>query len=320
MPKAAVVFNPTKLPRERIAEVLDPALREAGWDEALWLETQPDSTGARQAIEAVEKGCDVVLAVGGDGTVRSVAEGLNGSGVPLALVPRGTGNLLAHEMKLSVDDIGSAIRTALHGDTRTIDLGIVDWTRPDGDKQRHAFIVIAGMGLDAKIMSSTDEELKKRVGVLAYVKAGALALLDARRMTLQFSIDGGVPRIAKVHTVLVGNVGTIARNVTLMPDASLDDGALDVVAARPNGPITWLLLAWRVLVDNAFLRRLKPAALRERDDNARALSYLQCRHIDLTLREPEEIQLDGDHFGKVRAVSIEVAPGALQVKVPKARP
>lgn len=318
MPRPAVVYNPTKLSRERIAAVFDPALESAGWDPALWLETRADSTGAEQAREAVASGCDVVISIGGDGTVRSVAEGLEGSGVPLAIVPLGTGNLLAHEMNLSIGDLHHAIDTALHGHTRAIDLGIIHWTRPGGEKQRHAFIVMAGMGLDARIMSSTDEKLKKKVGVLAYVKAGVLALLDGRRMTLQFRIDGGTPKVTKVHTILVGNVGTIARNVTLMPDASLDDGALDVVTARPNGPATWLLLAWRVLVDNAFLRRLKPRALRARDDNARALSYLQCRHIDLNLREPEEIQLDGDHFGTVVAVSIDVAPGALQVKVPAA--
>ncbi|WP_331715959.1 diacylglycerol/lipid kinase family protein [Tessaracoccus coleopterorum] len=175
---------------------------------------------------------------------------------------------------------------------------------------------MAGMGLDARIMSSTDEELKKKVGVLAYVKAGLTALFEGRRMTLQYRVDGGAPKVAKVHTVLVGNVGTIARGVTLMPDASLTDGALDVVAVRPTGPFGWLLVAWRVLVDNAFLRRLKPARLRERDDNARELRYLQCSHIDVVLRDPEDIELDGDIFGEIRAVSVEVVPGALTIMVP----
>ena len=315
MPTAAVIFNPTKLERPDLAAVLDPAAAEAGWGETAWFETEKDSPGTEQAREAVEQGCDVVIAVGGDGTVRAVVEGLEGSGVPLALIPQGTGNLLAHHLALPIDDMSAAVDIALNGVTRDIDVGIVDWTRPDGEKERHAFAVMAGMGLDAQIMSSTDENLKKRVGVLAYVQAGAVALLKGRRMTLQYRIDGGEPKVTKVHTVLVGNVGTVGRNVTLMPDASIDDGALDVVAARPVGPFGWLAIAWRVLVDNGFLRRLKSSRMRERDDNAKELRYLQCAHIDLNLREPEEIELDGDHFGEIRSASIEVARNALAVKI-----
>lgn len=268
----------------------------------------------RQAREAVELGADVVIAVGGDGTVRAVAEGLEGSGVPLALVPQGTGNLLARHLGLPLQ-MEAAIGIALGGQTRDIDLGTADWTRPNGDHERHAFVVMAGMGLDARIMSSTDEDLKKRVGTLAYVKAGAIALFKGQRMLLQYRVDGGPPKVTKVHTVLVGNVGTIGRNVTLMPDASIDDGILDVVAARPTGPFGWIAVAWRVLIDNGLLRRFKSERWRERDDNARELRYLQCRHIDINLREPEEIELDGDHFGVIRAASIGVARDALVVKV-----
>lgn len=316
MPTAAVVLNPTKLDRVTLAGLLDPALQEEGWGEALWLETSPDSPGTEQAREAVERGCDLVFAVGGDGTVRAVAQGLEGTGVTMAIVPRGTGNLFAHHLKLPVGDVAACIAAGLNGTTRPIDLGVIDWTRPDESKERHVFLVIAGMGLDAQIMQTTDPVLKKRIGALAYVKAGAIALLNGKRMKLQFRIDGGEPKITKVHTVMVGNIGSIARGVTVMPDASDDDGFLDVVAARPYGPAGWFMVGWRVLVDNRFLRRMKPKSMREHDDNALELRYLQCRHIDVVLKEPEAIQLDGDHFGEVRAVSIEVAPGALLIKDP----
>lgn len=315
MPNAAVIFNPTKLDRADLEKVLNPAVEDAGWGESVWFETEKDSPGTEQARSAIDQGCDVVIAVGGDGTVRAVAEGMQGSGVPLALVPQGTGNLLAHHLALPIDDLAASVDIALNGQTRSIDIGLADWTRPDGSKESHAFAVMAGMGLDAQIMSSTDEGLKKRVGVLAYVQAGAVALLKGRRMRLQYRIDGGEPKLTKVHTVLVGNVGTIGKNVTLMPDASIDDGILDVVAARPVGPLGWIAVAWRVLVDNGFLRRLKSTRMRERDDNARELRYLQCTHIDLNLREPEEIELDGDHFGEIRSASIEVARDALAVKI-----
>ncbi|SHJ82105.1 Diacylglycerol kinase family enzyme [Tessaracoccus bendigoensis DSM 12906] len=316
MPIAAVIFNPTKIGRDALAEVVDPALSAAGWGEAQWFETAVDSPGTEQARAAVAQGCDVVLAVGGDGTVRGAAQGLEGSGVPLGLVARGTGNLLAHELGLSINDLAAAVDTALNGGTRAIDLGVVDWTREDESKERHVFVVMAGMGLDAQIMATTDPVLKEKVGILAYVKAGIVALFKDRRMELKFQVDGGASRVTRVHTVLVGNVGTIFRNVTVMPDSKIDDGALDLVAVRPLGPLGWLSVGWRVLVDNRFFRRLKPPAVRERDDSALELRYRQCRHIDVVLREPEEIELDGDHFGKVRAVSIGVAAGALLVKVP----
>ena len=69
------------------------------------------------------------------------------------------------------------------------------------------------------------------------------------------------------------------------------------------------------MVRSFFLRRLKSSRMRERDDNAKELRYLQCAHIDLNLREPEEIELDGDHFGEIRSASIEVARNALAVKI-----
>ena len=316
MPNAAVVYNPTKIKRDAIDEVLEPARKKAGWSETRWYETEKGSPGTEQARQAVEDGCDVVIAVGGDGTVRAVAEGLAGSDVPLALVPRGTGNLLAKNLKLPIYDLPAAVQIALEGPNRDIDLGFVDWKRPEGEEERKAFVVIAGMGLDAQIMSSTDEELKKKVGVLAYVKAGMTALLKDRRMLIQYRVDDDSPKQAKVHTILVGNVGTIGHNVTLMPDASVDDGQLDIVAAQPSGPFGWFRLAWRVLVDNALLRKVKPRKWRDRDDNAKELSYRQAKEVTLVLREPEEIQLDGDPFGKIRAVRVSVEPNGLSVKMP----
>lgn len=316
MTSAAVVYNPTKLTRDQLDAVIEPARLAAGWGETRWYPTQVDSPGNRQALAAVADGCGLVMAVGGDGTVRAVAEGLSGSRVPLAVIPRGTGNLLAKNLLLPLGDLHHAVRIAFDGPSRDIDLGLVDWRRPDGSEERHAFVVIAGMGLDAQIMATTDAELKKRFGVLAYVKAGAVALLKDRRMMLQYRVDDEPPRQAKVHTVLVGNVGMIGGNVTIMPDAQIDDGRLDVVAARPSGPFGWQRVAWRVLVDNAWLRHFKPKAWRDRDDNASELRYRQCREITVVLREPEEIQLDGDHFGEIRSLRVTVEPNGLVVKMP----
>jgi diacylglycerol kinase family enzyme len=96
MSRAAVVVNPTKLDddeafRKSVRRVMD----DHGWDEPLWLETTPEDPGRGQAESAVSAGIGLVLACGGDGTVTACAEGITGTGVPLAIIPMGTGNLLA---------------------------------------------------------------------------------------------------------------------------------------------------------------------------------------------------------------------------------
>ena len=111
--------------------------------------------------------------------------------------------------------------------------------------------------------------------------------------------------------MLVGICGASGGTVLLMPDAPVDDGVLDVVAVEPQGRFGWVRVAWKVLVDNAIFRGRK----RSQGGN-RELSYQQCRRIEVWLREPEEIELDGDHFGEVTSVTVTVEPKGLQVMMP----
>lgn len=310
--RAAVVFNPTKVERGRLEAVVAAAEAKAGWAPSLWLETTAQDPGVGMAHEAVAEGCAVVLGVGGDGTIRALAEGLRGSDVPLAVCPRGTGNLLARNLGLPLDDVAACVAAGFSGVERHIDVGVAAWTRPDGEFGEHTFAVMAGMGLDAQIMSSTDEKLKKRVGMLAYVKTGVGALLRDRRMKVNFRLDDGPPFASRVHTVLVGNCGSIGYNVMLMPDAVVDDGRLDVVAVEPRGPFGWVRVGWTLLVENPIFRRH-----RTRRQMDLPVKYRQCERIEVWLHEPEEIELDGDDFGEVRTVEVRVEPRALRVMMPR---
>lgn len=316
MPTAAVIFNPTKVQRSDLAAVVDSAALAAGWSQSVWIETTEDDPGTGMAREAVERRCDMVLAVGGDGTIRSVAQGMRGSGIPMGLCPRGTGNLLARNLELTLDNLEESVDAAFNGTPRPVDLGVATWSRSDGFQQERVFVVMAGLGLDAKIMATTDDELKEKVGMLAYVKAGVDALRHHHRMHLRFRFDDEDSHRANVHTVLVGNCGSIGNNVLLMPDAAVDDGLLDVAAVRPQGLLGWVKVGWKVLVDNAILRRTASRLVRRNRDRDRSLTYQQTRQIELTLRDPEEIELDGDVFGKVLAVRMRVDPGALTVQMP----
>ncbi|NNG21043.1 diacylglycerol kinase [Naumannella sp. ID2617S] len=316
MPTAAVVFNPVKIDVDDLRKVIDPAAAQAGWDESMYLETSEDDPGTGMAREAVERQASVVLAVGGDGTVRGVAEGLRDTGVPLALCPQGTGNLLARNLELTLDNLEESTAACFNGVDRPIDLGVAMWSRPGGKQEEHSFLVMAGLGLDAQMISNSDEELKKKLGVAAYAKSLVVSLKDNHRMRLLYRLDEDELRKARLHTIMVGNCGSLQNNVLLLPDAAVDDGVLDVVAMRPQGLFGWAQIMWKVLVENALLRRSDTRALVPNRDDDRQLNYQQCQRVELFFREPEEIELDGDHFGEVLAVRMSVDPGGLVVKMP----
>src|SRR5690606_31260805 len=130
--RAAVVYNPVKVELRRLRRVVDRVEAECGWGRTRWSATSEEDAGQSVTREAIEAGADVVLAAGGDGTVRAVAEALRGSGIPLALLPAGTGNLFARNLELTLGDLEASVRTAFSGADRTVDLGIAEITREDG--------------------------------------------------------------------------------------------------------------------------------------------------------------------------------------------
>ncbi|WP_245528841.1 diacylglycerol/lipid kinase family protein [Beutenbergia cavernae] len=319
--RAAVVFNPTKVDREVLGAAVDAAAAEADYDETLWIETTEEDPGVDMARQAVSEGVRVVLAAGGDGTVRAVAEGLRGSDVALALIPSGTGNLLARNLDIVLDDVDDAVSTAFAGEQRRIDLGVATMRRPaDGGTAERVFLVMGGVGLDAQMLVNTDDELKKKAGWLAYVQAIGRSLTGGRRIALQYRIDGGEPRQARVHTLMVGNVGALAGDVVLLPDAEIDDGVLDVVALRPDGVVGWLSVFFRVLVGHRGMRGQGDSTTLPLNKGGRkrldSLRYLRGRRIEVRLAESEPFELDGDEMGDVTGFTMTVEPGALAVCVP----
>lgn len=299
-PLPAVIANPLRLDpggRERITAVCT----DLGWREPLWLETTVDDPGTGQARAAVEQGADVVMAGGGDGTVRSVAQALAGTGVVMGLLPAGTGNLLARTLGTPMD-VPAAVRVALTGDDRPVDVG---WVRVDGAPDERIFLVMAGTGFDATIMEATPEALKVRMGALAYVISG-LRALRGRRIRVSLTFDDGAPLRRRTRTILVGNSGTLLGGLVLMPRATVDDGLLDVVSIAPTGIVGWVAVAIRIIT-------------RRRRGNQR-VEHWQARSIVITTALPQPSQLDGDPIGDTRELRIRVQQGALVVRVPDVEP
>jgi diacylglycerol kinase family enzyme len=318
--RAAVVYNPTKVDLTELRNAVARAESEAGWAKSLWIETTEDDPGTGQARQAAEKGADVVIAAGGDGTVRAVAEGLRDSGIPLSLLPSGTGNILARNMDLTLSDLPGSVRTAFTGHDRRIDLGIVEVERVDGTRETRAFVVMAGIGLDAKMAANTDPELKKKVGWLAYVRPIVRAMSDRERVRVRFRVDDGPERTMNVHTVMVGNCGSLPGNVLLLPEAAIDDGVFDIVALRPNGFVGWVQIWTRIFWENGVLRRSSVGRrLAGLTREVRALRYIKAARITARLDRPEDFELDGDDFGDAIAFRAHIEPNALLVRIPADR-
>lgn len=314
----AVVCNPVRVDLPRVRAAVEAAAAQAGVSDLIWLETTPDQGGQAQVREALERGATLVLAAGGDGTVRAVAEAVRGTQATLALLPAGTGNLLARNLGVPYTSVEDACRIAFEGATRSIDVGVARATREDGSTSEHAFLVMAGVGIDAAMIANARPALKRRFGWVAYVDAAFRALPKATKVRVRFRIDGGHERSAHVSTILVANCGALPGNMQLIPDGEVDDGLLDVAIVQPASVFGWLAIWRKVTWENRVLRKsaLGRRIIRFTDRAVRTrLSYLRGASVSLRVEDPEPFELDGDAFGTAVALDLRVEERVLRVKV-----
>jgi diacylglycerol kinase family enzyme len=232
----------------------------------------------------------VVVAAGGDGTVMSCANALVDTGVALAVLPFGTGNLLARNLGLPmrVDD---AVAVATADGRRVLDVGVVDG---------QCFLIMAGMGFDAQMLHDAPAELKARIGWPAYGVA-AVRHLCATPMTVDISLDHGTPLRRRARAILIGNVGRLQGGIRLLPAAVPDDGMLDIAVLMPPRRRNWAALAWALLRQ----RRTPPS-----------LEVFRARHIDVRSDQVQPRELDGDLIAPSDSMTVELRPGALVLCVP----
>jgi YegS/Rv2252/BmrU family lipid kinase len=290
--RSAVVINPTKVvDLEDRRRRIRAALAEAGWEPPLWSETTRDDTGAKQTREAVDAGVDVVFACGGDGTVMACVGALVGTEVALAVLPAGTGNLLAANLGLP-DDPAAGVEVAVRGGRRKIDVGMV------GDR---TFAVMAGMGFDAAMVGGAPERLKRHLGWPAYAVSAARHL-RSRPMRVEVRLDDRPPLHRRARSVLVANVGRLQAGIRLLTDAEPDDGLLDVALLTPRKLRHWAVLAAAVL-----LRR----------DRTPRMEVYRARRVEVISDRPQPRQLDGDVIEPSDTLSVRVVHEALWLCVPQ---
>jgi diacylglycerol kinase (ATP) len=295
--RAAVVVNPVKSGGPAFRGSILRLCETQGWAEPLWLETTVEDPGEGQTRQALEAGVDVVIAAGGDGTVRSVAEVLSGTGTPLGLVPLGTGNLLARNLGINIFDPVAAALDVLNGTERTVD---VIRTNLDSSADEQVFLVMGGLGYDAAIMADTVDVLKDRMGWLAYVEAG-IRKLPGKPVRARISMDGQHPVRRRIRSVMIGNCGRIMGGVEIFPEAEIDDGVLDVLILAPRGRLGWL-----GVIAGIFGRNKRKTT---------SVEYFQGKSAEITLEHEQEFQLDGDHVGTGKHLLVKVEAAALKIRM-----
>lgn len=285
MSKVGIVVNPVGDPDS--AEELAAELRSA--HDVRVIETTEADPGTEMASQHLADGCDVVVACGGDGTVRAVAEALVGSDVDLVVLPAGTGNLLALNLDLpgSVPDVAALIDD---GRSERIDVGTANG---------ETFLIMAGTGLDTTIMEETEREMKDRLGPLAYVMT-ALAHLGDDPIDISMSVDGGEPERLAVATVLIGNMGRIIGPLNVFPDSDWADGQFDVMAVTADSLAAWMSAA--------------KEALGEPGEHARRFT---AKTIRVDFEAPTPYQLDGEERPATSSIDIDITREALSLRRPR---
>jgi diacylglycerol kinase family enzyme/membrane-associated phospholipid phosphatase len=292
-----VVLNPVRVADANTFKArVDRAARQAGWAGPLWFETTVDDAGSAMARAAVAAGADVVAVAGGDGTVRVVCAEMAGSGVPVGILPAGTGNLLARNLGIPLL-MEQAVETVLHGQDRAIDIVSLEG---DGLAPTR-FLVMAGLGLDAAIMGGAPDVLKRRLGWPAYLVAGARHLRYPA-VWMDISVDGAEPVHRLARTVVIGNVGSLQAGIPLLPDAVIDDGLLDVVVIAPRRLVGWVSLAWRVVTRHPRV-----------DER---LDRYTGRSVVIVAARASPRQLDGDTVSPGTQLRAASEAGLLLVRVP----
>jgi YegS/Rv2252/BmrU family lipid kinase len=302
MTSALLITNPAAARTEEITvQAVVETLRHGGWTVELRATGGPGDA-RRFAAEGVAHGVDVVGVFGGDGTTMQAAASLVGSGTALGVIPGGTGNLLAGNLRMPSHPVRAA-KALLEGHLTPLDLGRME--RADGT---HYFAVACGAGYDARVMAETSTKDKQRWRFAAYV-ATTLRLLPELRSTTHLITVDGIEYEARAALVLVANCGeVIPPFVKLRSGIAHDDGLLDVVVIRADSFTESVRAVWELLRERGAEAR----------DAGGFVGYARGRVISVATENAEPVQMDGEPHGRT-PFTVEIVPSAINVITPPRR-
>ncbi|MFO7171208.1 MAG: diacylglycerol kinase family lipid kinase [Chloroflexota bacterium] len=294
--RVLIVYNPLAGQAESFEQDLRAAAdlwRTHGWRVDLQPTHEPGD-GVRIAREAAERGYDVVVAAGGDGTINEVLNGLVGTNAALAALPVGTVNVWVREIGLPLQPRATA-EALLQAQVRRIDVGRA------GDRY---FLLMAGVGFDAAVVGEVRPPEKRRLGIFAYVVRAIGVALRYRGARVRVTLDGR--RVGgRVLLVVIGNSQLYGGVVKITARAIIDDGLLDVCIIKGS---SFLSVPLRLL-----------SILRQRYNLDPKIEYHRARTVRVESRRGLPVQVDGDHIGQT-PMTFEVLPGAVRALLPAQLP
>lgn len=259
------------------------------------IETQTGDPVSELVRDRLSGGFDRVVAVGGDGTVSAVAHALEGAGVPLGIVPAGTGNLVARELgiPLSVEESVALIARSSAPARR------IDAMRIGG----RTYLLNAGVGINAEVIDQTSRLGKSLFGRSAYVGTAVWKVLQAKPQRMEVTVDGET-RVYFATDVAISNCGILAKALNPNgPDVRADDGQIDICILCMKSPLEY---PWYY-----FLKRIAPQRV-----NKIMHEIVARQRVTVKSDRPLVVQADGDIIGTT-PVEVEVVPLALEVLVPE---
>ena len=294
MARVLLITNPMAARTDpEVVRTVSTVLGREGWDVDVVGTTRPGHA-ADLAAEGVRDGADVIAVYGGDGTTMQAVKGMRGSEIPLGMIPGGTGNLLAGNLRIPRDPTKAALAIA-RARPRRIDLGVME--RPDGP---HYFAVAAGAGFDAELMAGTTREAKRRWKMAAYVARAWETMGTVKSVPCRVTVDGRVLEGTAASVLIANCAEFIPPLVTFRKGVALDDGLLDVVVLSAEGLFESLgvVLEW-ITGDHGSTR----------------VHYARGRVVTVEMEPAQPAQLDGEPAGQTPFV-VELLPGALRVLAP----
>lgn len=295
MAHAVLIHNPSASRTDAaILKAVCQVFERAGWSVDAPGTLHPDHA-AELAAQAVAAAVDVIAVYGGDGTVNAVA-GAVGNAIPIGLIPGGTGNLLAGNLRLPRNPRRAA-KVIVSGKPVSIDLGRLS----GGDHVRY-FTVTCGAGFDAEWMAATSRQAKKRWGMGAYVAQAWDMLGQLETVAYRVTVDGAQFEVDAV-SVLVANCGEIVPPLLrLRPGIAPDDGLLDVVVLNANGVLESAVVLWQLAIGQS--------------DGSGRVQHIRGSRVTVESDVPRPVELDGEAAGTT-PFTVQVVPAGMRVVVPR---